>query len=534
VGSAGATAAAALLGAVLALGAASPPTAAHQGYHSYRSMSRHVREVATAHPGIVRIFSLGRSEEGRRILAAEVSDRPGEDEGEPEILLDGLHHAREVLSGEMAIAVLGLLASRYGTTGEVGRRVTRLVDTRRTWIVFMVNPDGVEFDRGGGPLDGGRHRGWRKNRQPTPGSSAVGTDLNRNWGYRWGCCGGSSGSPGSHDYRGPAAWSAPEVRAVRDFVESRVVDGRQRITAHISFHSAGEMVLWPYGHTRRDRPPDMTELDHRALVALGKDMATRSRYRPQQSSDLYPTDGDMIDWMYGRQRVFSFTFELYPRGGAPSARWYPPARVIPRETSRNHDAVLRLMDLADCPYRVLGQKARKAWCGPFFDDLEIERGWRVDPDGTDTATAGGWTRGVPKGSGPQVTRAADGQAALLTGRSARVDVDGGSTTIRSPLFELPADRLATLRLRAALTMDAGAQPGDGLHVHLVGAGGARLVTLTSVVPRAPTEAVRWQSLSLSIPAELAGTRLAVEVEARDAGADTLVEAAVDQVRVTLD
>ena len=39
-----------------------------------------------------------------------------------------------------------------------------------------------------------RHRRvppWRKNRQPNAGSSAVGTDLNRNWGYRWGCCGGS-------------------------------------------------------------------------------------------------------------------------------------------------------------------------------------------------------------------------------------------------------------------------------------------------------------------------------------------------------
>ena len=28
---------------------------------------------------------------------------------------------------------------------------------------------------------------------PTPGTDAVGTDLNRNWGFRWGCCGGSSG-----------------------------------------------------------------------------------------------------------------------------------------------------------------------------------------------------------------------------------------------------------------------------------------------------------------------------------------------------
>jgi hypothetical protein len=26
---------------------------------------------------------------------------------------------------------------------------------------------------------------WRKNRSPSPGSSCLGTDLNRNFGYKW-------------------------------------------------------------------------------------------------------------------------------------------------------------------------------------------------------------------------------------------------------------------------------------------------------------------------------------------------------------
>ncbi len=53
----------------------------------------------------------------------------------------------------------------------------------------MVNPDGGEYDLTGSP-----YRAWRKNRQPNAGSSYVGTDLNRNYDYRWGCCGGSSGT----------------------------------------------------------------------------------------------------------------------------------------------------------------------------------------------------------------------------------------------------------------------------------------------------------------------------------------------------
>jgi hypothetical protein len=32
----------------------------------------------------------------------------------------------------------------------------------------------------------GSYRSWRKNRQPNSDSSAVGTDLNRNWSYQWG------------------------------------------------------------------------------------------------------------------------------------------------------------------------------------------------------------------------------------------------------------------------------------------------------------------------------------------------------------
>ena len=156
-------------------------------------------------PGIVRVFSIGDSYQGRAIWAAEVSDHVGKDEGEPEVLFDGLHHAREHLSAEEPLSILHLLADHYGHTDALGRRVTHLVDTRRIWIIFMVNPDGLEKDLAGGPYGGGHYAGWRKNVQPTPHSSFVGTDINRNYGYAWGCCGGSSGSPSSDMYRGPRA-----------------------------------------------------------------------------------------------------------------------------------------------------------------------------------------------------------------------------------------------------------------------------------------------------------------------------------------
>ena len=67
--------------------------------------------------------------------------------------------------------------------------LTNLVNTREIWVLPNVNPDGGEYD-----IESGFYQWWRKNRRPNPGGS-FGVDLNRNYGYRWGCCGGSSSDP---------------------------------------------------------------------------------------------------------------------------------------------------------------------------------------------------------------------------------------------------------------------------------------------------------------------------------------------------
>ncbi len=126
-------------------------------------------------------------------------------------MFDSLHHAREHLSLEQNLAILRWLTTGYGTDG----RITNIVNTREIWIVFAVDPDGAEYDLTGSP-----YRAWRKNRQPYAGSTAVGTDLNRNYGVHWACCGGSSSSKSSDTYHGSSAFSTPETRAIRDFMAS--------------------------------------------------------------------------------------------------------------------------------------------------------------------------------------------------------------------------------------------------------------------------------------------------------------------------
>ncbi|MFE0699600.1 M14 family metallopeptidase [Streptomyces sp. NPDC058872] len=321
-----------------------PPADAR--YHTYAEMTAEIDQRLAAHPSIMSKQVIGRTYQGRDVVAIKISDNVSVDEDEPEVLFTHHQHAREHLTVEMALYLLRELGAGYGTD----RRITEAVDNREIWIVPDLNPDGGAYD-----IARGSYRSWRKNRQPNPGSSYVGTDLNRNWDYKWGCCGGSSGSKSSETYRGAAPESAPEVKVVADFVRSRVVGGKQQITAAIDFHTYSELVLWPFGWTTADTTTGMTRDDRDAFAAVGGKMAASNGYTPEQSSDLYVTDGSIDDYLWGAQRIFAYTFEMYPTSSWAGG-FYPPDEVIERETGRNRDAVLQLLENADCMYRSIGKQ----------------------------------------------------------------------------------------------------------------------------------------------------------------------------------
>ncbi|RDG33949.1 M14 family metallopeptidase [Streptomyces corynorhini] len=317
-------------------------------YHNYARMTAEINSVVAAHPTLASQRVIGTSYEGRNIVAIKISRNVAVDENEPEVLFTHHQHAREHLTVEMALYLLKELTSGYGTDA----RITTLLDTREIWIIPDLNPDGGEYD-----IATGSYRGWRKNRQPNSGSTAVGTDLNRNWAYRWGCCGGSSGTTSSETYRGSAAESAPEVKVVANFVRGRVVGGVQQIKAAIDFHTYSELVMWPYGYTTATTAAGLTADDRDAFATVGRKMAASNGYTAQQSSALYITDGSIDDWLWGTHKIFAYTYEMYPRTSS-SGGFYPPASVIGRETSRNRDAVLQLLENADCMYRSIGKQAQ--------------------------------------------------------------------------------------------------------------------------------------------------------------------------------
>lgn len=297
-------------------------------YHTPSEVRAELRQLARDHPDLVRLSVIGRSYQHQPIMMAKVSDHPGQDEDEPEVFLNARMHAREHMSTEQALALLHTLTDGYASSS----RVRAIVDSTEVFIVADVNPDGARFD-----LKGERYRGWRKNRQPRRG--ATGTDLNRNFGYRWGCCKGSDPWPSSNLYRGTRAFSAPETRAIRDLVRER------HFVAALALHSYGRQVLWPYGYTRADRPADMPGALQRTVERLARGIATRDGYRPMQASSLYITSGSFMDWMTGVHRIPTLTMELAPRtrqGGG----FYPPASRIDPITRGNRDALLWFLEQA--------------------------------------------------------------------------------------------------------------------------------------------------------------------------------------------
>lgn len=70
----------------------------------------------------------------------------------------------------------------------------------------------------------------------------IGIDLNRNYGLGFGRDNKGSFNKVCHfDYRGPHAWSEPEVRAMRDLVISF-----PKMRFALNFHAYGNLLIFPF------------------------------------------------------------------------------------------------------------------------------------------------------------------------------------------------------------------------------------------------------------------------------------------------
>ncbi|MFO7609625.1 MAG: M14 family zinc carboxypeptidase [Candidatus Krumholzibacteriia bacterium] len=282
-------------------------------WHTYSESEAWMDSLHLQYPQVVSAkWSIGQSHEGRDIWCFRVSDNPETDEDEPEVLIDGLHHSREIMASEFPVMFAEHLARNYGIDPEI----TWLVDNRELYVIPIVNPDGFVHNETTNPTGGGQ---WRKNRRVN-GDGTYGVDLNRNYPYMWGYDdSGSSPNPASLTYRGPSAGSEPEVQAMMAFV-----DGRQ-IRTHDSVHTYSNLLLYPWGYTATPTA------DAAAFAHMAQVMTAENGYEPGQPGViLYSVNGGSVDWMYGatggHDAVLSFSTEI---GGGSDGFWPPEERRGP-------------------------------------------------------------------------------------------------------------------------------------------------------------------------------------------------------------
>ncbi|MBV2130992.1 M14 family zinc carboxypeptidase [Arsukibacterium indicum] len=282
-------------------------------YHTVEGTYQQAAQLAADYPEVAQWVSIGSSwqhtqgEGGYPLMVLRLGRRePVADPADerPVLFVQSAMHAREYVTAELNLQFARQLLENYQQQADANW----LLNFTEIHLLFHMNPDGRKFAEQG--------QLWRKNANLTHcPQDEPGVDLNRNFSYSWNISSnGSSGEACSTVYRGPQAGSEPETQAVENYIRQLYSDRRgvgfqdpapaDTAGLHLDLHSAGELVLWPWGHTN-DPAPNASELQ-----TLGRKLAWFNNYYPSQSIGLYPTDGTSDSVSYGELGVAAITLEL--------------------------------------------------------------------------------------------------------------------------------------------------------------------------------------------------------------------------------
>jgi hypothetical protein len=174
----------------------------------------------------------------------------------------------------------------------------------------------------------------------------------------------------------------------------------------------------------------------------------------------------------------------------------------------------------------------------FFDDFETNQGWTTNANGTDTATTGKWERGNPEptdSAGPKqlgttVSGVNDLVTAALAGTSAGVnDIDAGVTSIQSSGITLSGTGTFTLTFAYYFAHGSNSSADDFFRVKIITS--TATTTVFEELGSATDKDGAFVQATVNLN-QFAGQTIKIVIEASDNAGASLVEAAVDDVRIT--
>lgn len=337
--------------------------------HLYEEVVAYLKWVTKTYPNITRLHNIGKSYLGKDLLVLEITNQTnGKASEKPGYWIDGNLHSSEVMGAEVCLKQIETMVTQYGKDPFI----THIVDTRTTYIMPKLNPDGSDYyltkpdgmrssvrpydDDGDSSLDEDPpedlngdgcitqirikdetgpwrtspedprlmirakedEKGeWRVYREgiDSDGDSRFnedgvgGLDLNRNWPAQW-----------HQEYvqrgAGPYPLSEPETRAVADFILSH-----PNFTGIINHHMSGNFVYRPPCNLVFDpvtgKQEEFFPEDEAIYQVFGKkyseiinNQPVRKVYGRGETPGYGAIWGVMIDWAYYQYGVFSWVPEM--------------------------------------------------------------------------------------------------------------------------------------------------------------------------------------------------------------------------------
>jgi len=279
----------------------------YQRYQTLEAVSQYVQKIQSQFPNLITSKTWGRSTQGREQTGVVVTGNKG---GAKQVVFYFCgEHAREWLPVMFCVWMAENLATGYGTD----QQVTEFMDKFEFHILPVMNPDGYVYAFTTNNM-------WRKSRKANSGTTCVGTDLNRNYAFRWGT-GGSSRDPCSETYMGVAPWDNPEVKNLENYAMNT-----PNLAVQTDVHAYGRMWMHPWGYSTALCPDDalMTGAG-RATVAAIRAVHGQVFAEGSIANVIYIASGSSCDFFYGTGGVV-YAYAPEVRGTS----FQPPAsNIIP-------------------------------------------------------------------------------------------------------------------------------------------------------------------------------------------------------------
>jgi murein tripeptide amidase MpaA len=345
---------------------------AADGYTVYRSYDERggIRDelysIARRNPGIVKLKVIGKTVQGREIIALKVTKdaKTVADGARPDVLYMGTIHAREWIATEVVRRELNYFVSNYGKNAEV----TNLVNSRELWFIPVSNPDGYQYT-----FD--HERFWRKNLRDNNGDGQIavgdGVDLNRNFDITWGYDEeGSSSQISSDTFRGTGPASEPETQAHQKLIND------QKFKFLVTYHSYGPLLLYAYGWQIQTPSAD----DPLFVAYTGTDANPAvPGFDPGVGADLYITNGTTDDYSYSKTGALSWTPELEEGCVGCGFAFPDDESLVQAQFAKNLPFALDLAKSAPNPANPVSHLGNTA--KPFY--LDMGKDGKFLPDGPD-------------------------------------------------------------------------------------------------------------------------------------------------------